>query len=314
MKKAFLFPPIIFIFIFNVFCSKAQNKYTVKIIQPDPVEAPVLSTVTVSTGNKNVVSWEQTLNEQIRYFNIYRDAVNQENVWVLVGKTSYPGTNSFTDPTSYPGSRPYKYRVSAVDACGNEVFNNRVHKTIKLTVEEVADRVKLLKWNPYEGFETERYKIYRSSTFTNLILIDSIDVMRTSYIDSENPYTSPYYQVEAIEKIVTPAARKSGTIKGIVRSNISSGRSLFTSADTADASRLSIYPNPMTFNAIVVFPYEATHPCTLTILDLTGKVVYSKSVTSGETEIERNNLKDGLYILQVAGKRIYRKKLMVGKT
>ncbi|MDP2334980.1 MAG: hypothetical protein Q8N05_00730 [Bacteroidota bacterium] len=76
-----LFPPQV----------NGQNKYTVKIVQPDAVQAPVIASVTVSPENKNLLVWEQPANENIQYFKIYRDAANPEEDWINAGKTMSPG-------------------------------------------------------------------------------------------------------------------------------------------------------------------------------------------------------------------------------
>lgn len=306
------------IFILLLFCIylspiqvTGQNKYTVKIIQPDPGQAPVITSVTVSPENKNRIEWEQTDNENIKYFKIYREAANPEEGWVNVGKTMYPGNYTFTDPSSYPNVRSYRYRISTVDQCDNEIFNVRNHKTIKLTVDQITNAANLLEWNPYEGFEIGGYKIYRGPDATNLAPIDS--TLTESYTDNENPYKNVFYQVEAIGKEVIPAEKKLSLVSGRTRSNIASNRLILTSSDTTDAGKIQVYPNPLTINAIVVFPYDADHTQQLSILDLTGKTVYSMPVTAGEVEIERKNLKEGLYIIQITGKKVYRKKLMVGR-
>jgi len=290
-----------------------KNKYTVKIVQPDLVQAPVIGSVTVSPENKNVIAWKQTTNENIHYFKIYRDAANPEDGWIAVGNAMYPGNNLFTDLSSFPNVRSYQYRISAIDRCGNEIFSPRNHKTIKLNVEEFSNSSFTLKWNPYEGFEVDGYKIYRGADATNLIPVDTITHTITSYTDSENPYNKIYYQVEAIEKEEDSNEKKTSTVKTKIRSNIASNQSILTSTDATDNVQIHIYPNPLTLNAVVIFPYDSAHTYQLSILDLTGKTVYTKLVFSGEIEIERKNLKEGLYILQVAGRKIYRKKLMVGR-
>ncbi|HAQ17672.1 MAG TPA: hypothetical protein DCR40_00375 [Prolixibacteraceae bacterium] len=290
-----------------------KNKYTVKIIQPDPIQAPVISSVTVSPENKNLVVWEQHANENIQYFKIYRDAANPDDGWINVGKAMYPGNYSFIDPSSYPNVRSYQYRISTVDKCGNEIFNTQIHKTIRLTVDKISDATYLLKWNPYEGFDIAGYKIYRGTDVANLSPIDTITALATGYTDIKNPYKDAFYQVEAISKQDTITIQKKLSLnRGRTRSNIASNKSVLTSSDTADTSKIQVYPNPLTINAVVVFPYDASQTYQLSILDLTGHTIYMKQVFSGEIEIERKNLKEGLYIIQVAGKKTYRKKLMVG--
>lgn len=290
-----------------------QHKYTVKIVQPDPVQAPVITSVTVSPENKNQLVWQQTASENISYFKIYRDAAETESAWIHVGNAPYPGNNLFTDPSSYPNVRSYKYRISTIDKCGNEINTIQNHKTIKLTVDQTSDAANLLMWNPYEGFEVGGYKIYKGANAANLLPIDTTSVLKTNYTDHDNTTNNIFYQVEAIGKEEYQSLKKLHLHNSKTRSNVASNRSFLTSTDTAGAYKIHVYPNPMTTNAVVIFPYETDQKFQLSILDLTGKLVYTKPVFSGEIEIERKYLKEGLYILQIAGKKIYRKKLIVGR-
>lgn len=289
-----------------------QNKYTVKIVQPDPVQAPVITSVTVSPENKNQLAWEQTASENISYFKIYRDVTEPEGAWIHVANAPYPGSYTFNDPSSYPNVRSYKYRISTIDKCGNEIQSIQNHKTIKLTVDQTSGAANLLMWNPYEGFEVGGYKIYKGADAANLLPIDTTSALKTNYTDLDNTTNNIFYQVEAIGKEEYQSLKTLSLYNSKTRSNVASNRSFLTSSDTAGASKIHVYPNPLVINAVVVFPYEADQKFQLSILDLTGKLLYTKQVFSGEIEIERKNLKEGLYILQVAGKKIYRKKLMVG--
>lgn len=292
----------------------SQNKYSVKVIQPDSIQAPVISLVTVTSENKNLVIWEQTPHQNIQYFKIYRDSTFPTKGWINVGKVKYSENNSFTDNSSFPNVRSYQYIVSTIDQCGNEIFSNHPHKTLKLSVNEVNDSVYVLEWNKYEGYKIEGYKIYRGTNATNLSLIDSTTAMLTTFTENERLEKETFYQVEAIENLDTiPTGKKRGLICNKTRSNIASKKSVFNSSDTTRTPGIVIYPNPMTLNAVVVFPYDSTHKCQLSILDLSGHTVFTKPVYSGEIEIVRKNLNEGIYILQIEGKKNYRKKLIVSR-
>jgi hypothetical protein len=291
----------------------SKNKYTVKVTQPDAVQAPIISLVTVNTENKNLLTWSVTPNENISYFKIYRDDISTPLSWDYLGKANYSDNLSFTDGLSFPGVRSYQYKVSAVDKCGNEIFCTSNVKSINLSVMETNNAVNSLEWNPYVGFNIAGYKIYRGNETINLTPIDTLSAAETNYIDNQNLNENVFYQVEAISK---PEIISNGTIVSLksakTRSNIASNKTILSFSDTVDASKIQVYPNPMVINAVVVFPYEASQSYQLSILDLTGHTVYTKQIFSGEIEIERKNLKEGLYILQIAGKKIFRKKLIVG--
>lgn len=297
------------------FIVSSQNKYVVNIVQPDPVLAPVINMVTVSSENKNLVVWEQTPNDNIQYFNIYRDGSNPNDPWINVGKAMYPGSNYFSDGSSFPTVRSYQYLISTIDLCGNEIYNNRLHKTINLNAVTLNDTICFLNWNAYEGFDIEGYNIYWGPDENSLSLMDSTSELTTSYVGKERLNKEVFYQVEAVVKTETITSETKLGIKGNkTLSNIASNSSFFSSSDSTDAPTIQIYPNPFTVNALVLFSYDPSQKCQLTILDLAGHIVYSQSVFAGEIEIERKDLKEGMYILQIAGKKVFRKKLMVGRT
>jgi len=67
-----------------------QNKYSVHVIQPDAIQVPIIDEVTVTPKNKNQINWEIQANNNIKYFNIYRDADSNEDRWTYAGQVIYP--------------------------------------------------------------------------------------------------------------------------------------------------------------------------------------------------------------------------------
>ncbi len=310
--KAFLILLFVCVFISPIKVN-SQNKYTVKVVQPDPVQPPVIREVTVNSKNKNLIEWDITTNENIQGFNIYRDDINTPINWEFAGQVSYPGIYSFIDLMSFAQSRSYRYRISAVDQCGNEIYNTIIHKTIKLSVDRTSDNTNILKWNAYEGFNVIGYEISGGETPETLTQIDSTENSIFIYTDQDKTSKNTYYQVEAIGYQSNIVSAKSANLNSFkTYSNIVSAQ-ILSSTDSLDALRIQIFPNPMSSSALLTFLYDPTQKYMLSILDLSGKLVYQKQVNSGEVEIKRGNLKEGLYILQITGKKSFRKKLMVGR-
>jgi hypothetical protein len=289
----------------------SQNKYSVSINQPSKVEAPVIKSVSVTKQNKNLIIWEQEQNENIEYFNIYRDATNVNEGWILIDRVPYKSEYSILDKSSFPNFRSYIYRISTVDRCGNEFFSTRHHKTIKLDFEETKENAFILTWTAYEGFDVEKYNIFKSENGDSLHLFRSVSVTTTSIFDYDTNYDNLYYQAEAIPKI---ASTKSAAENGrAARSNIVSTKLALSQKDSANSGKIQIFPNPITISAYVKFPFDSNHSCTFTLYNLSGQPVLFGEVYSGEFELERGNLKDGFYILQIAGSTAYRKKILIGR-
>ena len=71
-KNIFLFLIIIGGFLILPSELFALKKYSVTVIQPQRVVAPVISLVTVLMDGKNKIVWKPQKNENIAYYNIYR--------------------------------------------------------------------------------------------------------------------------------------------------------------------------------------------------------------------------------------------------
>jgi len=73
-----------------------------------------------------------------------------------------------------------------------------------------------------------------------------------------------------------------------------------------------IYPNPMREEAVIEFPASETIPYRLVIRDPGGKAVMVKeNIRYGKYTLVRDNLKPGIYIIELIGDRTYRGRLMV---
>lgn len=290
------------------------NKFIVTIKQPNPIKNPVIDWVTVSDNNKAQIAWKKQVNDNISYYNVYRSASSAGNDWELAGKVDYKSEAYLNDLNSFAQVQAYRYRISAVDQCNNEVFSNTIFKTIYLSVKLNGNN-NLLNWNPSEGFLVNRYYIYKGETPQNLILKDSLGVSLSEYEDVEASNSIVYYQIKAIgviedgDLVQQPTKMSSNFIKSV--SNIIS--------NTYDSvinpfvnENLQIHPNPMISNALIKFPYDPTQEYKMYIYDMVGQIVYKQSVNNGEFILSHENLKPGMYILQISGRKSIQKRLIIG--
>jgi len=291
----------------------AKNKYTLLLNQPDPVRNPLIKWATVSNeNNNNQIVFQEQANDNLDYYNIYRNSTSLENGWTLIGHVNSFDNSYFTDLESYPGNLSYQYKVSAVDKCGNELFSKAI-KTIYLTIHSNNDTGNLLDWNPSDGINVVAYRIYKGFNPENLTLIDSISATQTEFLDKDLSFDTLFYRVEAVglvEDSIQDEKKldKVRTLSNIV-SNLLSTKNFDISVNAN--SYLKLYPNPVKNSVLVAFPFDSTQQYVMSIIDLMGKTVYQQPVYSGEMLLDRNNLKDGCYILQIAGKQVYRKKMIV---
>ena len=306
--------------IFLLPCSIAAiNKYTVLLQQPDMIKPPVISWVTVNDSNKNHIVWKKQVNDNIVYYNVYRNSNNAGNEWELAGTVDYNSDTYLNDLNSYARIQSYKYKIAAVDKCGNEVFSNLIFRTICLKIKEIKDGGVTIEWNPYEGINVIEYRIYRGIKPENMVVIDSLKPTILNYTDNKLLDTNYYYKVEAIgteidtlaQQINKPALMKAAS--NYIKSESNTVSSRFDSIEyPINNESLHIYPNPLISESVIEFPYDASVNYQLIIYDLLGSVVYQQSVFSGEFLLKHRNIKDGLYLLQIKGKYTLQKKLIVG--
>lgn len=84
------------------------------------------------------------------------------------------------------------------------------------------------------------------------------------------------------------------TTKNTIEPNVSG----ITSLNPMDIN-ISVYPNPFENQVTVKIMEDVFNSCTIVITDITGRIVSSKSCTDSKTVIPVDNLKSGVYVLNV---------------
>lgn len=304
----------IYLFIANVF---AINKYVVTVLQPNPIRTPVISWVTVTENSKIQIAWEKQVNDNIVYYNVYRNASENEKTWELAGTVNYNSETYLNDLNSFANIQSYQYKIAAVDKCGNEIFSNTIIRNIYLYYKKNADK-NILFWTPYEGIKLDCYRIYKGKTQNNLVLTDSVGADVTTFVDSLWK-GSFYYQIEAIGVLADSIAEQTNKVgtEQVFKNKVKSVSNVVSInydslLNSFENENLLIYPNPLNTVSVVKFPYDPSLQYQLKILDLLGNVVYQQKGVTGEFLISHEYLTNGLYILQIEGKKMIQKKLIVG--
>ena len=156
------------------------------------VPNPQICMVSVQ-DNHNMVVWDN--DAPCSTYRIYREGV-VSGQYEAIADVPYASQPIYVDNTSHPMTRSYRYRISALDADGNEGDISPVHKTMHLSISQGVGNRWNLQWTPYEGADYTTYIIYRGTTAYN---IEQIDIMpadgNTSYTDATAIDGYVYYQV-----------------------------------------------------------------------------------------------------------------------
>lgn len=294
------------------------NRYTVKVNQPNAIRPPVIQWVTVADNSKNQIAWKKQINDNIVYYNVYRSSLNPDQEWELAGTVSYYSETYLNDLNSYARIQSYRYRIGAVDKCGNETLSNIIFRTIYLQAKKETPRKNTLQWNPYEGINVTTYKIYKGSNPYRLALIDSVASTITEYTDDASDSFGNFYQIEAsgygtdstlgddAQHIAKATPQRVHSVSNIIGTGYDSTTIQF------ENKNLIIYPQPLNTVSVIKFPYNPNQQYHLYLFDLKGNIVYQQEAESGEFFLKRGALKEGIYILEIVGAQMIQKKLIVG--
>ena len=113
-------------------------------------------------------------------------------------------TLTYIDSTSNPAVQAERYKVSAIDACGNNSDTSDYHKTVHLTMSLGVNGEVNLIWNQYEGYQVSDYLIYRGNSASNMNMIGMIAGNNISYTDLSPPSGFLQYQIRAFAQNCNP--------------------------------------------------------------------------------------------------------------
>ena len=167
--------------------------------------------------DRNVVFWNKE--HEVEQFRIYREGAVAGD-YELVATVPYSEPSVWTDEESRPGERRYSYKMTVVDAQGNESPFSEEHKTMHLTISRGTGNQWNLAWPEYRGAELESYMIYRGTEENDLQLIGQLPAGGAmSYTDEAAPAGTVYYQVAAVMSSPCDIAGS----EPLIRSNIAVG-------------------------------------------------------------------------------------------
>ncbi len=275
-------------------CVSESGLTNVSIIDVQPT--PNICVISVdSIKGKNLVVWDKPLTGAIHHFNVFVEG-NQANVFEHIGTVDYNSVSIYIDTLSAPAQQAYRYKISAVDTCGNETELSDYHKSIHLSISQGMGTTFNLAWSHYEGFSYSTYNIYRGTTPASMILLTTVSSTIDSYTDLTPPAGYVYYQIEAVNP--NPCSIFKQTNYNSARSNIVSNN---TNAvpEYPNESEISIYPNPANDNLTIIIPtYSAVNHTTLELFDIYGNLLKNVTVTGNTTTVDISGYPAGVYVVR----------------
>jgi PKD repeat protein len=276
-------------------CSSFMH-FDVEMSAPDQTNICIVTVDTIT--NSNLIVWSPLNAADVVSYNVYKES-SQSGLYFLVANQSADSISQYIDYGSNPAIRSWRYKVAAVDDCGNEAELSDPHKTIHLTSNKgVGGEVNLI-WDHYNGFSYSTYYIYRYHPTTGWMTIDSVGSSSISYTDLTPPGDSNLvYMVGIYPPSVCTASKAQDHNSS--RSNKSSinapneGDDL--GIDSATDTALSIYPNPT--SGFVQVKYSGVITA-VAIYDLSGQLVYSATNATNVLSVNCTEFARGVYTIQL---------------
>jgi hypothetical protein len=294
----------------------ASSSYNYTMATVTPID---ICMVTVDGPSQyNNVMWNKPTVTDIDSFRIYREITS--NNYQIVGTVSYDSLSIFVDSVYVPFANPnatfQRYKISAVDSCGNESAISTHHRTLFMQASVGVSGEANLNWTMYEGQSVDYYRILRDSTLAgNWEVIDSVPGTNWVYTDWNVPTTVTQcrYRIQTVWQVSCSPTRNIVTSESNLEDLIVNGIN-----DHSATFPVELYPNPTNAVVTIVTP-GSSDGIIYEVMDATGRVVLAKKENSAGgsqqvTQLDLSGLANGAYTIVItAGDAKQREKVILQK-
>jgi uncharacterized delta-60 repeat protein len=277
------------------------------LINQKPMNQEICIVSVDSTTTTNLVVWEKAQLSGVSHYNIYRET-NTADEYLLIDTVQYTNLSVFNDVVASPSSRSWRYKISAVDLCGNESDLSFPHKTLHLNTFDIGNDQMKITWDNYEGNSFSSFILWRYTDADGWIDITTLPTTTLNYTDNISSLTPGLdYMVEL--SLDEPCTATIWRAQDFNHSRSNKERGIFNPGEgTGDYSNnslaefnkngiiLNVYPNP--FDETFYFEFEGTNSMNVHVVDLNGKILMENVFSEGIHQINMSNLEKGVYFLK----------------
>jgi L-rhamnose mutarotase len=283
---------------------------------PEPERQDICVVTVDSATTTNLVVWEKVQATGVHHYNIYRET-SVQGMFALIDTVEYTNLSVFNDVVASPLVRAWRYRIAAVNACGQESEYSTVHQTIHLDVLENGANTADITWNAYEGADFSEYIVSRYTDATGLWeVIATVPNTQLDYTDNV-AFTTPGldYMVEMeLDEMCTATIWRAQDFNSS-RSNkdkgqFSAGNGTGDSNNGIDESYLQevkISPNPT--NGLLHIAQPEAKALTIEIRSIDGQLLQSVGTSLMNEQIDLGTYANGVYFVTIAlqkSREVYR--------
>jgi hypothetical protein len=277
---------------------------------------PSICVVTVDTvSGDNLVCWYNPLNGMTDHFNVYREG-GLRNQYQLVGTVAGTDDGLFIDKGANPLQKAWTYRISSVDAKGNESELSDPHTTIHLVVSQAPTGEIGLVWTKYSGVNYDGFDIWRKAENKSWIKSDQIsanDIGYYTYTDLSAPKGINKYFISVVlpGTCYTRKTLKAGAgpFAAAVSNMEDNSRIKFSNpTEAVEKSDLDVdakvYPNPFADKIMVSYTINSISDVNISLTDMSGREferISRSSQICGLYNLELGqNVNPGSYLLKIS--------------
>jgi hypothetical protein len=272
-------------------------------VYPALPATPEICMVTVdSITTTNLVVWEKPMTTGIAHYNIYREG-SQAGLYQIVDSVPYTSDSEFNDIVASPMVRSWRYKLSAVDNCGNESALSDYHKTIHATISVGLGGNFNIHWDAYEGLTYTSWSCWRYTDAAGFEWIWTNSSNIFSYTDQPATTAGLDYVVGfPLGSTCTSSIFKAQDYNG-TRSNrsagIFNGSGLGLEEQTNNDFDVVLFPNPNDGEFKVHITGTANGNFDYQIIDIRGKMVSEGTQYLRKFNMNLNTLESGIYYLNI---------------
>lgn len=173
---------------------------------PEPPEFTYLKETKVQSASSVEVTWHVDPQSDVYYYRVERavaDGPFEEKSIIQPAATS---VIKFVDDSTETTREYYRYRLVAIDTCGNEMLESNIGTTILLKAKAKPDLNNLLTWNKYfqYGAPSLTYELFRSVNGTEegvpfMTVSDTTSSFNDDVYDFSEANGDFCYYIEAVE-------------------------------------------------------------------------------------------------------------------
>ena len=284
------------------------------------VEQPVTQEICIVTVDSltgaNLIVWEKPVSTSIAGYNIFRET-NVPDEYSQIGYRSYDSLGVFVDSMSYSWIRSYSYKMSTVDLCGTESPLSYKHKTIHINMSTgfSANTVNLM-WDDYAGFPYTSFNVLRYDSLSGWSNVLGSPLPNTLHSITADILSNTKSFAVTVDKPGS-ACMSTKTGGGPYNQSISNidDYSHDGGSDTISVNYLNntldvvIYPNPAK-NIVNIKSLKEINRITIT--DISGQILYNKSIKNNFVIIDTRVYSQGVYLVYLyIDNRFMIKKLII---